>query len=310
MICRDNLRLMQRCLLAVSLCLAVLAAAQEPRVGPGTQNLGGCNHSTGRYRRTFQNGTLVLAIGANDEQAEDEDTPCAAELRDGSGDVIFKTADEAVSAVLVDDVNGDREMEVVLENYSGGAHCCWRYDIVNAGKEPRLVGEFSSSHEAAFRASKDKVIVIMTESGAFDYFDGLCYACSPSAMVYMVLEGERFRDVSPLFVKLYDDKIEKLRAQLTPERLQAFSASDGTSRESDLQFTKGEVLGIVLAYLCSGRPQQAWEALGEMWPKEDQVRIRGLIEKQFGGGVLKSIAQWNANHPSPVQPATPQERKH
>jgi hypothetical protein len=37
--------------------------------------------------------------------------------------------------------------------------------------------------------------------------------------------------------------------------------------------TKIKVLEIVWAYLYSGREQQAWDALAEMWPSSDLDRI-------------------------------------
>jgi hypothetical protein len=271
-------------------------AIQRPRTGLQQNPLGGCSHGEGRYRRTFQGGALALTIAAQDDELK----PCRAELRDSNGKVIFATGDQAVSALLVDDINGDHEAEVVLEGYSGGAHCCWTYDIVNVGRQPRLVGAFESQHGAAFRQSKDKQYVIVTGSDAFDYFDGLCYACSPGAPVYFLLEGTKFRDVSPVFAKLYDQRIAEVMAQLTPEKLARFrqaTAHPATELEAQQwDETKAAILTVIINYLYSGRPRQAWDEFSRLWPETDQPRMRALIEKTMSEGVLKSIREWNAKH--------------
>ena len=51
------------------------------------------------------------------------------------------------------------------------------------------------------------------------------------------------------------------------------------------------VLTIVLNYLYSGREEQAWKALEELWPASDQGRVKGLILERRGRGLL---AQLNA----------------
>ncbi len=239
----------------------------------------------------------MLTIAGFGDANEEPENACRAELRDSSGKAIFETASTAVSAVVVEDVNGDGQPDVVIESFSGGAHCCWTYDIVSVGAKPGLVGEFESAHAAVFRTSKDQRTVIVTYSGAFDYFDGLCYACSPGAQVYFVLEGTKFHDVSPVFARLYDERIAQARAQLAPEKLAIFHTSaDHTNPAGGLEETKAAVLTVLINYLYSGRPQEAWEAFEQMWPPGDQPRMRALIESTLGKGVLGSVAEWNEKH--------------
>ncbi len=290
------------CALVIGLVLAALplcAQSGSRSKVQGDKALGGCNRSTGNYRRAFRNGAYVLTIAANPKAEEEPENACRAELRDGSGPLIFQTAGAGVLALVVEDVNGDRQPDLVLETFSGGAHCCWRYDIISVGDTAGLLAEFNSAHPAVFRTSKDKRTVIVTYSGAFDYFDGLCYACSPGAQVYLVLEGTRFRDVSPRFAKLYDESIAKARAELTPEKLAAFADTDPVANANpmwELNEVKQAVLTVVINYLYSGRTQEAWDAFAQMWPTADQPRMRALIEKTMGKGVLGSVAEWNERH--------------
>jgi len=45
----------------------------------------------------------------------------------------------------------------------------------------------------------------------------------------------------------------------------------------ELVTTKIQVMKIVADYLYSGRDQEAWETLSEMWPAQDMSRIRLVL---------------------------------
>ncbi len=55
--------------------------------------------------------------------------------------------------------------------------------------------------------------------------------------------------------------------------------------------TVKKVLVIVLNYLYSGRDDQAWQALGEMWPPADVERVKKLILERRSRGLLSQVAQ-------------------
>lgn len=66
----------------------------------------------------------------------------------------------------------------------------------------------------------------------------------------------------------------------------ASSTVDPTHR---LRSTKIKVLEIVWAYLNSGRDQEAWKALADMWPPEDLGRIRTAIMHAQARGLRSQI---------------------
>jgi hypothetical protein len=53
--------------------------------------------------------------------------------------------------------------------------------------------------------------------------------------------------------------------------------------------TKIKVLEIVWSYLSSGREQQAWSELADMWPPADLGRIRGAIQDARARGILRQV---------------------
>jgi len=52
-----------------------------------------------------------------------------------------------------------------------------------------------------------------------------------------------------------------------------------------LRLTKIKVLEIVWAYLYSGREQEAWQALTDMWPTSDFERVRAALTSARASGI-------------------------
>lgn len=111
-------------------------------------------------------------------------------------------------------------------------------------------------------------------------------------------EQKRLIDVSAEFQLDYDRRIAALRAQLDGQQLSDFKRSDGklkalfppTPQESArLRATKIKVLEIVWCYLYSGREQDAWKALADMWPPPDLDRIRTAIVNARAQGIRREV---------------------
>jgi hypothetical protein len=62
-----------------------------------------------------------------------------------------------------------------------------------------------------------------------------------------------------------------------------------TDRLHHLRLTKIKLLETVWAYLYSGREQDAWHSLAEMWPPTDIDRIRGAILKVRANGIHSQV---------------------
>jgi hypothetical protein len=221
------------------------------------------------------------------------DRSCRAYLIDHSGEEKLLLRDWEISIYqgTGEDIFSDGNPSLILEGYSGGAHCCYTYKIVSLGAKPLVLS--SIKNEAPFFFFKDKAsgqYRIMTSDGAFDYFDGMCHACTPFPRVVLQANGAGLHDVSPQFVEQYDSEIAVARAKIADGDIGKFLAAD-------FEDAKKVVLEIVLAYLYSGREEQAWQALDEMWPAGDRERIKKLILKTRAQGFLSKLA---ATAPRPL----------
>jgi hypothetical protein len=106
----------------------------------------------------------------------------------------------------------------------------------------------------------------------------------------------RLLDASSEFQPYFDQKISDQRTKLTPEDLAEFKSSDGklaidvsADRLIRLRGAKMRVLEIVWSYLYSGREEDAWRSLAEMWPAADLDRIRAAILNARAHGILSQV---------------------
>ncbi len=151
-------------------------------------------------------------------------------------------------------------------------------------------------NETPFYFFKDKAsgqFRIMTSDGAFDYFDGLCHACTVFPRVVLKIDRDGLHDDGPQFVEQYDSEIALARAKIPRGEEEKFT-------ESDFKDARAIVLEIVFSYLYSGREAQAWQTLDEMWPANDRERIKKLIIDTRAKGLLSKLPQTTPASPAPA----------
>jgi len=220
-----------------------------------------------------------------DQQIGDHN--CRADLIDHSGKStpLLQAWELSIHQGTGEDIFGDGHPTLILEAFSGGAHCCYTYRLVSLSDPPVVLRPIEN--EAPFYFFKDKAtgqFRIMTSDGAFDYFDGMCHACVPFPRVVLQADASGLRDVSVQFTEQYDSEIAAARARIAEGDIGKFITAD-------FQDAKAVVLDIVYSYLYSGREVQAWQTLDEMWPTGDRERIKKLILKTRAEGLLSKLAK-------------------
>jgi len=181
--------------------------------------------------------------------------------------------------------------------------CCMTYQIYSLQKPPKLLRTLTggSFFDAADTDLDGEVEIWTDDTAIFNGIDKLTLAELDFAPP-MVLRFEKGKllDVSSEFAFDFDKRVAALRSQLRPEDLSDFKSSDGKLQSTDsssslaerihrLRGIKVKILEIVWSYLYSGREQEAWRSLGEMWPIADADRIREVLVKARAAGIRTQL---------------------
>jgi hypothetical protein len=172
------------------------------------------------------------------------------------------------------------------------AECCMTLQIYSLRKPPKLVrtitgGTFFSTADTDLDG---RVEIWTNDTASLEGFESREFGGSYSAptVVLRFVQG-RLLDVGSEFQGYFDGEIAKVRSGLDPGELREFKNSSGRlpptahfspedlRRSEKLERTKEKALQIVWAYLYSGREQEAWKSLAEMWPPADFDRVREAI---------------------------------
>ena len=191
--------------------------------------------------------------------------------------------------------------------------CCMTYQIYSLQKPPKLLRTLTGgSFFGAADTDLDGQVEIWTDdTSVVNGIDNLTLAELDFAPPLVLrFENGKLLDVSSEFVPDFDKRIEKLRSQLRPEDLHDFKSSDGKLHSTNsalaeqihrLRLAKAKILEIVWSYLYSGREQEAWHSLADMWPASDVDRIREILTKASATGMRTQL--------DGVSTAAPMKRK-
>ena len=249
-------------------------------------NAKGCHSDGTRVSRTV-NG---IKITIEPKPAEDENlSVCRASLtrRDGTDLNIGTDFDITFLPVTGKDVNGDGQPDAVLEGWSGGAHCCYTYWIVSLGDSPRVIRKiFNQDHIQFLDLNKDGKIELVTTESAFDYFDNLCFACSPFVEVILRLDGNTLSNVGSEFWQRYERVIRAKSEDLSPEVVHDFQTKGRAEFPGNWDETKSNIFLVALSYLYAGKENDALHFLISMYGQAKGVETKEILLKQAQLGFL------------------------
>jgi hypothetical protein len=190
---------------------------------------------------------------------------------------------------------------VAMQVKKSKAECCMEYKIYSLRAPPVLLrsiagGEFYSAADTDL----DGRVEIWTDDAAsvdgFENFPLRDLDFAPPIVLRFV--RGRLLDVSSEFQPYFDQKITDVRAKVNPRDLGDFKDSDGKlaatavvpiAQLPHLRSVKVKVLEIVWSYLYSGREQEAWRSLAEMWPAADLDRIRAALLNARARGIRSQV---------------------
>ena len=223
------------------------------------------------------------------------------QVRDSNG--IIWTADwvNRLVPMPAQDITGEGDPDVVVERYSGGASCCLSYVVLNLGAELTSIDlPLDTPCGASFRdLDGDGIFEVIACDDAFRCVFCSC-ASSPLPTVVLRYAGERgYVPAGAEFPEIYDVDIPGFRAKAQAGLGEALEEQDPAGR--------CRVLPLVLAYLYSGRGEEAWTAFSEYYAASDADSCRVEIEQALSSSRLFAAATDGGEKPAGIGEPVPVE---
>jgi hypothetical protein len=260
-----------------------------------------CIAGGGAFESQFHTGVKVSVVAARNDGLATR--ACAAELSWNKQKLVIAASAPRIDVDAFGADLGAGVPVVAVQVQKSAADCCMSYQIYSLEKPPRLLRTITGADafDAADTDLDGRVEIWTDDSAAVDGFErfdvrGLDFA---PPIVLRFANGQLL-DASAEFQPYYDQEIAKLRAGLDVQQLSDFKGSDGRLlatpttleelRQSDyLQDVKRKVLEIVWSYVYSGREEEAWHSLADMWPADDVDRIRAAILQARAHGIRSQV---------------------
>jgi hypothetical protein len=274
-----------------------------------------CREGNGVFDAEFLSGVRVHIGAARDGGTATLATrACAAKVSSEKQELVVATGAGELDLDAFGVDLGDGVPVAAFQIKKSDAECCVDYAIYSLEKTPHLLrtitgGEFFSASD---RDLDGRVEIWTNDAVAVDGFENLTLGelDSPPTVVFRFVHNQLL-DVSAEFASYFDDEIAGLRgwtqAGTHSQDIRDFKDSDGKLGENltpdsadrlhRLRMAKIKILEIVWAYIYSGREQDAWRSLTEMWPPADVDRIRAAVVKAHGEGIRRQADGTSAGPP-------------
>jgi hypothetical protein len=161
------------------------------------------------------------------------------------------------------DITGSGAPSLVIDTYTGGAHCCFNTQVYELGQVFNKVLDTRPS-ACSVKLEDMEGGGVYAATTCDDTFTYKYCSFADSPLVRVILKytpGQGYLPASPAFAHLYQPDIEAHSALLSGQP-GARSEPDGTNKCS--------VLPLVLDYLYSGAPDQAWAVIEQWYPFPDR----------------------------------------
>jgi hypothetical protein len=259
-----------------------------------------CKDGDGGFRAESHSGVTVQVRAAR--AGELSMRSCEAVL---SWDKETLTVATSASQIDLDTFGADLGLGMPVASFQirkkDEADCCMEYKIYSLEKNPRLLrvltgGDFFS---AADTDLDGRVEIWTNDAAAVQGFESLSLAELDAApTIVLRFTNGKLLDVSSEFQAYFDVQVAQLRKEMDSDALRGFKSSNGKLSDTGarsaesikrMRAAKVKVLEIVWSYLYSGREEQAWRELAEMWPTEDFARIQKAMLDATARGIRRQI---------------------
>jgi hypothetical protein len=171
------------------------------------------------------------------------------------------------------DVTGRGHPDLIVSQFTGGAHCCTSHSLYELAPEVRLVARLNDADDdmAHFgRDPKDRKYYYYTADWTFRYWP-TCFACSPSEDVIL-----RFvDDANGGAYHVAFDKMQKPAPKQSAWKNELSTAQKAVN-DGAVNDMGQAMWGVVLDLLYTGHSDLAWKFVDALGPKAQQKPFASL----------------------------------
>ncbi|MEW6455861.1 MAG: hypothetical protein AB1410_04000 [Acidobacteriota bacterium] len=178
---------------------------------------------------------------------------------------------------------GRDEKQLIVEQYSGGAHCCWSYWIINFSPDFRVIYD-SQEYSVGYPLQpvdldQDGVFEFSQLILTFDYFDRLSHAISPFPIAVFKYDKN---------MKCYIPANTKFSPYITQgieEDIKKVKEFNGRTNFTTYDDSMGKYLSMILqvslTYIYAGKEREAWLFYDKEYKLRDKAEMKSKIREQL-----------------------------
>jgi hypothetical protein len=173
----------------------------------------------------------------------------------GIGRMWDDASDEDPERLVGRDINGDGAPEVVLYEWTGGAHCCFVARVVWLGPRCRVLAEIEGRHSVPrfLDCDGDGVMEVVVHDWTFAYWPE-CFATSPAPRVVLRWNGDSYV-ADGVLTATASPPLPQLRARADEIRHRGWTGH-GIPKE---------LFGTALDLMYGGHEDLGWQFIGWAW---------------------------------------------
>ncbi|MGH2348154.1 MAG: hypothetical protein ACRDFT_01655, partial [bacterium] len=160
------------------------------------------------------------------------------------------------------DLTGDAQPELIIQTYSGGAHCCFEIFVYRLHPSFQRLLRYEANNAGGFKVHRlGGRIVLELGDDSFAYYEDLCYACSPARLpMAACYGGGRFADCT----RQYPQLVRPYAAHYTVMLKEAVRQTE----DWRLQPMRGFALGLYASYALLGNASEGVRVAAQIVPDE------------------------------------------
>lgn len=176
------------------------------------------------------------------------------------------------------DLNLDGVPELLVVQFSGGAHCCYTVTLFTLTEPAQLIGTINAVNGMAASALPTGEVLLNIPDQSFDYWKtGHAGSPQPDVLYRLTPQG--------LVIAL--DEMLRSGDELTPQKLSNLRTSLSLGPGADQ--LDSDLWRVMLQLMYAGRESEAWEFFDRAWP--EQMPGKDQFKAEFLD-ILAHSRQW------------------